>query len=531
MRLRPVTAIAAVCLLAPAAPAAASSVVVASSVGSGQITVYDAETGAIGPAPGTGGAVVGVAVSPDGRKAYVAGDGSPAQLRIVDLASSTIEGSVDLPGSAGGVAVTPDGRTAYVPIESDDKLVAIDLASRSISPTTFATGGTPRAIVLSPSGTTAYVANSSTNNVAIIDLTGATAPVLVGGGGLDRPEALAITPDGSKVYAPSFGGGSGGTKVLPIDTATRTALPSFTGGTTVTGVVVDPSGAAAYVVARDSDELRVVRTADDTVQQTIPLGGLGPSRVVVTADGRHLIVTSRDGSAVRRYALPGLAQEGSPTVFGGATDVASIPAQGPAAAFAISGTPRIGEALGFDAAASTGAGGGLTWSFGDGASATGARVSHAFGAAGTFTVTLTAAGTGCAANAVFASPAVAWAGVGPLCNGAPTATATQTVTVPPAAVKPTRVLPLAKGCYSVRDFTIRLKRGLKAKRISVTVDGRQAKVTRGKRIRARVNLRGKLKKIVVVKITVTTTAGKRVVSERRYRTCSKKRAKGNTVGF
>lgn len=536
MRLRLATASVALVLLAPAAPAVASSVVVASSVGSGQVTVYDAETGAIGPTPGTGGSVAGVAVSPGGSKAYVASSGSPAQLSIVDLASGTVKGAVDLPGAPGGVAVTPDGKTAYVAIESANVVVAIDLATRTISPTTFATGGTPRAIVLSPSGTTAYVADSATDDVAIIDLTGATAPVLVGGGGLDRPEALAITPDGSKVYAASFGTSAGGTKVLPIDTATKTALPSFSAGSTITSVAVDPSGATAYVAARDSDELKVVRTADDTVQRTIPLGGVFPSRLAVTPGGGHLIVTGREVNAVRRYALPEVVQQGNPTIFGGATDVATVPAQGPSAAFAVAGTPTVGAALGFDAAASTDARS-LTWAFGDGATATGAQVTHAYGAAGTYTVTLTARG-GCAANAVFASPGIVWAGVGPFCNGAPTATATRTVTVPPAppaapaAVKPAaRVLPLAKGCYSVRDFTVRLKRGLRAKRISVTVDGRRATVVRGKRIRARVNLRGTVKKIVVVKITVTTSTGKRAVSERRYRTCSKKRAGRNTVAF
>lgn len=34
--------------------------------------------------------------------------------------------------------------------------------------------------------------------------------------------------------------------------------------------------------------------------------------------------------------------------------------------------------------------------------------------------------------------------------------------------------PLAKACLSVRDFTIRLKRGVKARSISVTVDGKRA---------------------------------------------------------
>ncbi len=65
--------------------------------------------------------------------------------------------------------------------------------------------------------------------------------------------------------------------------------------------------------------------------------------------------------------------------------------------------------------------------------------------------------------------------------------------------------------------------------MTVTIDGKRAKVTRGKRIQAKIDLKGKPKKIVVVKIVVTKSGGKKTTTERRYRTCTKKQAGRNTV--
>jgi hypothetical protein len=100
---------------------------------------------------------------------------------------------------------------------------------------------------------------------------------------------------------------------------------------------------------------------------------------------------------------------------------------------------------------------------------------------------------------------------------------------PSAPVYKKPLPPLAKACLSVRDFRIRLPRGVKARSVTVTVDGRRATVTRGKRIAARVNLRGTPKKIVVVQVVVTDSRGKRKTTLRRYRTCSKKTAGSNTL--
>jgi hypothetical protein len=72
-------------------------------------------------------------------------------------------------------------------------------------------------------------------------------------------------------------------------------------------------------------------------------------------------------------------------------------------------------------------------------------------------------------------------------------------------------------CVSRRSFVIHLPRRMRSAR--VTVGGRRIKVVRGSRLRARVNLRGRRRGTVVVRIVGRTRSGRRVVQTRRYRTC------------
>jgi hypothetical protein len=83
-------------------------------------------------------------------------------------------------------------------------------------------------------------------------------------------------------------------------------------------------------------------------------------------------------------------------------------------------------------------------------------------------------------------------------------------------------------CLSRRSFVIRLhepRRGrLRVKGTRVWVGGKRVKVFRKRgRVRARVNLRGRVKQRVVVKVRARTTRGKVLRDKRVYHTCAPKR--------
>ena len=91
----------------------------------------------------------------------------------------------------------------------------------------------------------------------------------------------------------------------------------------------------------------------------------------------------------------------------------------------------------------------------------------------------------------------------------------------PFGASPSLGLPTTKRCASRRSFTIRLRApkgdGLRSAR--VVVNGRRVRVLRGKRLRARVNLRGLPRGTVRVKIVAVTRSGRTITSQRRYHTC------------
>jgi predicted acyl esterase len=123
---------------------------------------------------------------------------------------------------------------------------------------------------------------------------------------------------------------------------------------------------------------------------------------------------------------------------------------------------------------------------------------------------------------------VGGAGAGP--SGTTQFTAADGAPAPQEAVRPPFAsgnsaarLPSSRRCASRRHFIIHLKKapkGDRIKKVTVTINGKRQKILRGKRIRARVDLRGLPKGTVRVLITVRTKKGRTRRSARTYHTCA-----------
>ena len=85
-------------------------------------------------------------------------------------------------------------------------------------------------------------------------------------------------------------------------------------------------------------------------------------------------------------------------------------------------------------------------------------------------------------------------------------------------------LPSSRRCVSRRSFTIRLHdpRGRRLRAARVYVNGKRVRVTRG---RARIDLRGRARGTVKVRVVGRTRGGRRVEDTRRYRTCVRRGAR------
>jgi hypothetical protein len=122
---------------------------------------------------------------------------------------------------------------------------------------------------------------------------------------------------------------------------------------------------------------------------------------------------------------------------------------------------------------------------------------------------------GCPPDPAEACPLTGRGIAGHLVGGPPLVGAT-------ADQRPAVSAPSQRGCRSRRSFEIRIaepRRG-RVRSARVTVAGKRVRVRRrGGRLRARVDLRGRPRQRVTVRITVRTTTGRTYRSVRRYRTC------------
>lgn len=232
----------------------------------------------------------GVAVSPDGKSVYVAGQDSDAVVAYArggngaltnigcfkDVGSPTACTATEGLDSPRFVAVSPDSRHVYVS-GGDDAAVVIfqrDTSTGALSAPTCVEGAGSSAscpanvsaplvgaegIAVAPSGLQVYVAAQGSNAVAVLNRNGANGMLSFGSchtqsaaagctttSGLQAPRELAVAPDGGGVYVAS----ATSNVVKAFDwqpgTGTLTDAGSAGGASLPVGVAVSPDGKHVY---------------------------------------------------------------------------------------------------------------------------------------------------------------------------------------------------------------------------------------------------------------------------------------------
>lgn len=166
-------------------------------------TTTNAVTASIGPLVGTGSSanMQGIAVSQDGKRLYLAsvilgdfGLTNTNTLSVVDTLTNTLITNVNLPGSnsnAIDVAISPDGKSAYVTDSKVGLVWVVDTTTNTLATTIFTPAGAED-IAFSPDGKRALVVEPNANSVAVIDtVTRTLLPTTIAVGAL--PKGIAVT--------------------------------------------------------------------------------------------------------------------------------------------------------------------------------------------------------------------------------------------------------------------------------------------------------------------------------------------------
>jgi YVTN family beta-propeller protein len=252
----------------------------------GSVSVIDTATDkVVGERIAMAGGPVGVAVTPDGSKVYVAnGDGE--HVSVIDTATNTAT-HLRLGAGPVGVAVTPDGSRVYVTNPGSNTVSVIDTATNTVIGSPIAVGAGPWGIAAAPDGRRVYVTNSGSNTVSMIDTATNTvigSPIA----GVARPWGIAVSRDSNKVYIAERD--SNAVQVLAVGRGSQSRM--ITGLADPNHLAATPDGSRVYVSNFGSGTVSVIDTFTDTViGSPIAVGG-APCGIAVTPDSRKVYVTN-----------------------------------------------------------------------------------------------------------------------------------------------------------------------------------------------------------------------------------------------
>jgi YVTN family beta-propeller protein len=212
----------------------------------GSVFVIDLETNAVVGNPiDIGFSLAGIAAAPDGERVYVVRRvGATGELYAIDTASDQRVGTpIGLGKDPSNLAITPGGARAYVNTSpSGGAVEVIDLATQAIAGPPIPVGGTPRGITVHPDGSRIYSVSNSENDTYIID----TAANSVTGKIVSSTNHwLAITPDGARGVG-VFGGASDNVQASDLTTnqpvGERATVAGF-----LDALAIEPDGSRVWL--------------------------------------------------------------------------------------------------------------------------------------------------------------------------------------------------------------------------------------------------------------------------------------------
>jgi YVTN family beta-propeller protein len=508
----------AIAAAALAASASAAQLAVVGERDSNTVSFFNAATNKpVGAPIEAGKEPASIAITPDGKYAYVADFGGES-VSVIETGLRRNAATIEKVGAGlYGIAITPDGKFAYVTDRGSDEVAVISTATKKVVES-IPVGDEPTGVAISPTGKFAYVADHAEEKVEVIN----TATMAVTGPSIEvgeGPMGIEFTPGGGTAYVVD----GIGKEVSAIDTATQkvTEIPLSEESGAPRGITVSPDGTEAYVVGTETGPISVIDTGTNKITREIKVEGK-PQEVAFAANGKTVYVTESEPNQVQAINVETGKVTGSPIPLPGLfpAGIALTPDQSPVAAFtppsATAGIPTP-----FDASASTDADGSIasySWTFEDGRDATGVVAVHTFVSAGLYNAKLTVVDDeGCGEAPVFTGRTA-------YCSGGESSV-THPVTVKAAPVVETPP-PVCKSNFGVGGLTNNRKNGTAKLRVNLHTAGslllfgkKVHAVTRKAKgagsmvltIHARVELNKRLKKIhharVPVRITFTPSDG------------------------
>jgi YVTN family beta-propeller protein len=232
--------------------------------------------------------------APDGRRLYVTLDrgSTPANsVQVVDTLTGKLLNRVDVGPTLYPPALSPNGLLLYVPDRPEFQVVVVDTFTYLV-PNRIGVAPAPQGTAFSPDGLRVYASGGQSGVVSVLDVGTNTVTATIPAG--RNPLGLAVSPDGTRLAVADY---SGSGKVRLIDTGTSTVLDTVTVGSKPRGIGFAPDGRHLYVANSGSHSVSVIDVQTARISATVTVGGT-PWAIAVTPNGKQAYVSDAAGNRV-----------------------------------------------------------------------------------------------------------------------------------------------------------------------------------------------------------------------------------------
>jgi YVTN family beta-propeller protein len=229
----------------------------------------------------------GIAITPDGTRAYVTRGPTGNEVLVIDTATNTILSSISPFVEPAAIAITPDGTHAYVVNETFTNFISvIDTNLNTVSTTiSFPPFTSLIDVAITPDSKRVYVTGSGEIWIIENNVLMGTIPLP-----LDSfPIGIAITPDGTRAYVAD----DGNQTVLVIDAKNNTYITSIAlqMGSNPSYIAITPDGTHAFVTNDSNNTVAEINTGTNTVETIISIPTSNPWAIAITPDGLSAYLT------------------------------------------------------------------------------------------------------------------------------------------------------------------------------------------------------------------------------------------------
>lgn len=198
------------------------------------------------------------------------------------------------------VAISPDGRQAWVSNAGDDTLSVFDLERLEAAGTVRHEGFKfPHGSAFTPDGRKLYVACTRRNSVFAIDPQARRVLAEIPTGQTDS-HMVAMAPDGARIFVPNIGSRA----VSVITTADERVAGEVRVGRGPEGIALTPDGKTLLVANQEDSTVSVIDAASLRVTDAFEVGEF-PVRLIVTPDARRAFTADRKGNTITAILLEG----------------------------------------------------------------------------------------------------------------------------------------------------------------------------------------------------------------------------------